>query len=163
MKKRKLNRQKDSEEVFIEALNELSSFANEHCVQLMIENNVLTQKNMETFSDNPFLMAEDSSCIHIIKNAPRNIKLLIDVSHLLITSKTLKLNPVKGLQNCYPWTGGYHLSNTNGIVDDNKKITTESWFWPYLKKNLSFYSIETADSRRDKILAQVKIAEKFLL
>ena len=74
-------------DLFITRLNNLSKFAKNKKVILLIENNVITNKNLNRFNKNPFLMTRLYETKKIMMNTDSNVKLLIDVAHLKISAK----------------------------------------------------------------------------
>ena len=63
--------------------------------------------------------------------------MLIDVAHLKVSSNSLNFNPkVTFLEKLDEWIAAYHLSENDGTSDDNEKFREDSWFWPFLKKDL---------------------------
>ena len=67
---------------------------------------------------------------------PNNVKLLIDVGHLNVSSLTLKFDKLKFIQNCLPYIEAYHLSENNRIKDQNIPINNNSWFFKFVKKDI---------------------------
>jgi sugar phosphate isomerase/epimerase len=128
--------------LFLDRVNSLARFAEKEGVTLLIENNVLSQNNHVNFSGNPFLMADAHECVHVMKNTPDNVRLLVDVAHLKVSANSLNFDPVEFLALCDGWISGYHLSDNDGHSDSNGIVTANSWFWPYLKKDLTYYSLE---------------------
>ena len=92
-----------------------------------------------------------------MSNTPKNINLLVDVAHLKVSAKTLKFNPKKFLSNCRKWIKGYHLSDNDGNNDTNDLLTKNSWFWPYLKKNLNYYTLEINSKKIETLKQQKKL------
>ena len=95
-----------------------------------------------TFSTNPFLMTSAEECVFVMTNTPKNVNLLIDVAHLKVSAQSQGFDPVDFLNTCRPWIRAYHLSDNDGKSDSNMPISKSSWFWPYLLKNLDYYSLE---------------------
>jgi len=158
MKKTSLAEKTNAMNVFLENINKLSEFANGLGIQLLIENNVLTKKNYKIFGTDPFLMCWTVDSLFVMKNTPTNVSLLVDVGHVKVTARTLGLNPCNFLQECAEWIGGYHLSENNSFEDQNKPATPNSWFWPFLIKNLPYYSIEVNSCSIDLLRNQEKLA-----
>lgn len=142
IKKRNLYDRKKSIDLFLECLSKISKFALNHGVNIMVENNVVSKKNLLEFEKNPFLMADPSETLYIMQNSPNNINLLLDVAHLKVSANSLNFKPENFFQECNKFIVGYHLSDNNGQEDTNNKIDEQSWFWKYLKKNLDYYSLE---------------------
>ena len=66
--------------LFIKRLNILSKFAKKKNVMILLENNVLTKKNLNRFDKNPFLMTRLDECKKIMINTDENVRLLVDVA-----------------------------------------------------------------------------------
>ena len=162
VKKKKLQDREKSIKLFISRVNKISKIAKSYNVNLMIENNVLSRNNLENFGTNPFLMCDSSECIKIINNTPDNVKLLIDVAHLKVSSNSLNFNKEEFLKDCNEITGGYHLSDNNGLSDTNEKFDKDAWFWDYLKKDKNYYSIEVYNLDSKEIINLYNLTKKKL-
>ena len=105
---------------------------------ILIENNVITKKNLKRFSKNPFLMTKIDETRKIMINTDDNVRLLVDVAHLKISAKTLNYNPKDYLIKLDNFIEAYHLSDNNGISDQNENVTEKAGFGNTLKKMLHF-------------------------
>ena len=148
--------------LFLERVCALAKRADQLGVSLLIENNVLSFNNYIEFKGNPFLMATADECKYVMDNTPYNVNLLIDVAHLKVSAKTLDFNPTEFLEKCEPWIQAYHLSDNDGSKDSNEKISRNSWFWPYIKRGLDYYSLEIYNASLQELLQQVQLTEKSL-
>uniref|UniRef100_UPI004048355C sugar phosphate isomerase/epimerase family protein n=1 Tax=Algoriphagus sp. TaxID=1872435 RepID=UPI004048355C len=162
IEKRPLADRKESLELFIKRVNDLASEFNDSGVTLLVENNVLSNKNLSNFGCNPFLLTESSEANLFMSEMPENVKLLIDVAHVKVTASTLKFEPEKMLIECAKWTYAYHLSDNDGITDSNSPVSSESWFWPHLKKNVEFYVLEVYNISNFELLQQVSLISRML-
>ena len=140
--KRKLCNRSKSIDLFLESLNKISKFAEDNGILIMVENNVLSKKNLLEFDESPFLMCDTDETLKIMHNSPKNIHLLIDVAHLKVSSNSLNFDPGLYFSKCNNFIKGYHLSDNNGLSDTNNVIREDSWFWKYLKKDLNYFSLE---------------------
>ncbi len=140
--KKKLNKREDGLKQFIKNVNELASFANEYGVTLLIENNVISKRNFESFNNNPLLMTDVEETELIFSHVLDNVKLLIDVAHLKVSANTLKFDAVSYLNKFKNITAAYHISDNNGLEDSNEPFTINSWFVDHIRKDLSYYSLE---------------------
>ena len=138
----KINDREESKHIFIERVNELSCYAAKKGVEILIENNVLSQNNYQEFGHNPLLMVDQSETEEIIRKTDDNVGLLIDVAHLKISANTLNFSPEKYLINFNDSVKAYHFSENLGLEDSNDLISNSSWFWPYINSNLDYYSLE---------------------
>lgn len=150
-------------QIFIERLNFLSEKARALGVELLVENNVVSKSNFQFFNKNPFLMAEADECKYVMENTPSNINLLIDLAHLKVSSNSLSFDKAEFLEKCDPWILGYHLSDNDGFSDSNNCVLEDSWFWPYLKKNLNYYSLEVYREPYEILCTQLDLAKRKLI
>lgn len=162
IEKQPLADRKETLELFIKRVNDLASEFKDSGVTLLVENNVLSNKNLSNFGGDPFLLTESSEANRFMSEMPENVKLLIDVAHVKVTASSLKFEPEKMLIECANWTYAYHLSDNDGITDSNSPVSSESWFWPYLKKNVEFYVLEVYNISNFELLQQVSLVSKML-
>jgi sugar phosphate isomerase/epimerase len=142
VKKKLLQNKEDSTSLFIDRLKLVSDKAKKHNINIMLENNVLSKKNLEIFGKNPLLMCDVNDSLDIINNTPDNIKLLVDVAHLKVSANSLNFKCEDFFSKCENLIAGYHLSDNDGLSDSNSTYDENAWFWKYLNKNLDYYSIE---------------------
>ena len=142
VQKRELYDRKKSKDLFLERILRISNIAKNLDIQLMIENNVFSKRNKMEFEDNPFLMCDSNECLQLIKQTPKNVKLLIDVAHLKVSANSLNFDPNEMMVDCQNYIGGYHLSDNDGLSDTNATFDKNAWFWEYIRKDLNYYSIE---------------------
>jgi hypothetical protein len=123
---------------------------------------VLSSKNSTEFTANPLLMCEPHECQKIMELLPGSVKQLIDVAHLKVSANSLKFEPSHMFDLCHERIDGYHLSDNNGLEDSNKPFDEDSWFWPYLKPDVGYYSVEVYGSTPDQLLQQANLASSKL-
>lgn len=140
---------------FKKSLLKIYKFSTNHNVKILIENNVITNKNLRQFKKNPLLLTHPNEILKFFKNLPKDIGLLLDVGHLKVSSKTLNFDLKKSFYKLKKITKGYHLSDNDFIEDQNNFFDHNSWFYKYLNKDLDFYSIEVY-SKNIKRLFQLK-------
>ena len=157
-----LIKKKQAERNFYNNLMILNKFAKRKNVKLLIENNVVSKKNLRVFKGNPLLLTAPNEIINFFKKLPDEIGFLLDVGHLKVSSKTEKFNLIKGLIKLNKITTGYHLSNNNGLEDENKNFTKNVWFLKYLKKNLNYYTVEIYNTKLKDIYKTKIMIENFI-
>lgn len=140
--KRALNNKDQATAKFIKNINHLIDISDRYQIRILIENNVLNKENGEEFQQNPLLMVEPKECLQIMGSFSKKVGMLLDVAHLKVSANTLGFSPDKIFADCDDFIEGYHLSDNNGLVDENKPFTESSWFWEYLKPNKDYVSIE---------------------
>jgi sugar phosphate isomerase/epimerase len=160
IQKRPLQDRYHSLSIFLDRVHELSKTASFYGVDLLLENNVLSHGVFSEFSCNPLLMVDEKESLYIAESIPSNISLLIDVAHLKVSSTTLNFDPVKFLQSLGSHIKAYHFSDNDGLSDSNSPFTRNSWFWPFIKKNLDYYSVEVYTPDLDILSRQLSLASE---
>lgn len=149
-------------EVFVNRVTRLAEIADRLGISLMIENNVLSAKNAHEFSGNPLLMCDPQECNEIMRMLPDSVKQLIDVAHLKVSANSLNFDSSTMFEVCHERIAGYHLSDNNGLEDSNKAFDEGAWFWPYLKKNVGYYTVEVYGCTPEKLLQQANLVRSKL-
>jgi sugar phosphate isomerase/epimerase len=147
---------------FIERINLVDEYAQSLGVKILVENNVLSAKNYSEFKANPFLMATADECIYVMRETSKNVQLLVDVAHLKVSAKSLGFNPIDFLTSCDEWIAAYHLSDNDGTRDSNEPINANSWFWTYLRRDLSYYSLEIYGISPPELVKQRDLVKSIL-
>ena len=159
--RRRINDRDIALKKFIRNVNTVASKAKELGVTLLLENNVLGQKNRDSFPENPLLMTCANECLHIMQETDVSVELLVDVGHLKVSALSLDFSREMFLQELDTYIGGYHLSENNGLEDLNMCFSEDSWFWSLLKKEVPYVSIEVYDRSIDALKIQKEIADSF--
>ena len=149
-------------ELFLSRVNELAKFSSNLGIDILIENNVYSYANSKTFDENPFLMTDCNECLTVMNETPENVSLLLDVAHLKVSAQTLGFSKRHFLENTKEHVLAYHLSDNDGKRDSNDPIEKDSWFWPYLRRDLSYYSLEVYGKPLHILKSQMMLAEKIL-
>lgn len=153
---------KEALSLFLERVNSLADYARKYGVKLLIENNVVSANNYAEFGDNPLLMTSADEAATIMENTPSNVGLLIDVAHLKVSANTLDFDPVTMLETVDRWIEAYHLSDNDGLSDSNEAVRDDSWFWPYIKSGLNYYSLEIYRVSTEVLVEQHKLVTRKL-
>jgi sugar phosphate isomerase/epimerase len=149
-------------EVFVNRVTRLAEIADRLGISLMIENNVLSAKNAHEFSVNPLLMCDPQECHDIMKLLPSSVKQLIDVAHLKVSAKSLNFDASTMFEVCHERIAGYHLSDNNGLEDSNKPFDEDAWFWPHLKADVGYYTVEVYGCTPEQLLQQKNLVKSKL-
>lgn len=132
----------EAEHIFIESMNLVNAYASNLGVTLLIENNVISKKNFSRFQGNPLLMCESKSIESIFNRVHSNVGLLLDVAHLKVSCTTLGLEPGFQISSVSDLICGYHLSENDGTSDSNQKISVDDWFWPFIRTDVNYVTLE---------------------
>ena len=162
IKANKLNSRTDGISQFVNNVIELAAYADVFNITLLIENNVISKNNFDSFGCNPLLMAESVETKVIFNQMPRNVKLLIDVAHLKVSANTLNFDAVEYLYEFSDITAAYHISDNNGLEDSNELFTENSWFVDHIRKDLEYYSLEIYVSDVEVLEAQYILLSNIL-
>ena len=102
-------------------------------VTLYLENNVLSQNNFKTYQYQNPLMLTHYDAFRELKQY-LNFNLLLDVAHLKVSANSLGLNFIQELDNMIKHADYIHLSNNNGIRDQNLGFLEDQLILNQLKK-----------------------------
>ena len=92
---------------------------------LYIENNVFSQTNARTYGNiNPFMLTDCASYFELQKVLDFNF--LLDIAHLKVSSNSLHLSFEQELDCLFPRSNYIHLSENNGLHDQNRGFTEDS-------------------------------------
>jgi sugar phosphate isomerase/epimerase len=149
-------------ETFIERVTQLAGIAQEAGITLMVENNVLSAKNVHEFATNPLLMCDPDECRKIMAMMPDNVGMLVDVAHLKVSARSLGFDPSGMFSQCLDRIAGYHLSDNDGLEDSNQPFADDAWFWPYLEPDVGYYTVEVYGQSPAQLLQQVNLVKSKL-
>jgi len=123
--------------LFTKSYLKIKKYADKKKIKLYLENNVLDKYNFKFFNNKiPLLLLTYNDYLFFKKKL--NINILLDVGHLKVTCKTLKLDFEKQLLDLSNNTDYLHLSDNDGIKDSNSEIKTNSKMYKYMKKIKNF-------------------------
>jgi hypothetical protein len=88
--------------------------------------------------------------------------MLLDVAHLKVSANSLGFDRYEMFRACDNWIKAYHFSDNDGKSDSNKSIGIDSWFWPYVKKNENYYTLEIYNSDINELKEQINITNEQL-
>lgn len=144
-------------QVFVDRVSKLAQIADRLGICLMIENNVLSARNAHEFSGNPLLMCDPDECQKIMGMLPGSVKQLIDVAHLKVSANSLKYDASDMFAVCHDRIAAYHLSDNDGLEDSNQPFGDDAWFWPHLKSDVDYCSVEVYGRTPGELFDQVNL------
>lgn len=131
---------------FCEGFNILKKLAGN--LELYIENNVISCANFKKFEGlSPFMMTNYQEYLELSKLI--DFKLLLDIGHLKVSSASLGSNFEDELDKMIAFSDYLHISDNNGLSDQNRHLSSESDLLPRLKNH----------TLRDKIIT-LEICDK---
>jgi len=148
--------------LFIDRVNEVSSYARQKGVKILLENNVISETNFKEFGTNPFLMTDHFETIEMMNATDNNVGLLVDVAHLKVSSESEGFCKNEYLESTADFTFAYHFSDNDGKFDSNEPFSADSWFWPYVRKDLNYYTLEVYNKDLNVLKEQIHLARIML-
>ncbi len=150
--------------VFADSIALLADYAAGYHVGILIENNVLTKENLVGGGNDLMLGVTAADFICWMKEfAGLNVFTLLDVAHLKVTASTLGFDAAHEFKAIAPYIRAVHLSDNDSQRDDNRIISSMSWFWPYIEYiGTAAYILEVYDLTPEKIKEQLDIVTTFL-
>lgn len=154
----------ESRRIFINACLEVAEYACGKQVLLLVENNLIQGFNAWNgindrchFTD----IMESENLLLLFDHS--NIRVLLDFAHLKVSAQTLNFDPKVFLQKFKSKIVAVHLSDNDGLDDQNNIVTNESWFWNFIPWNQIEYisleitgvSVETLHKQVDLVRAKV--------
>jgi sugar phosphate isomerase/epimerase len=108
---------------FCNNFKELQSLAGN--LKLYVENNVFSSTNYKTYNDDNIFMLTSSNEYDELKNKI-DFNLLLDVAHLKVSSKTLRLNFEDEFKKMITISDYVHISDNDALHDLNHKLQRDS-------------------------------------
>jgi sugar phosphate isomerase/epimerase len=121
---------------FLASVRELVGHARSAGVRLLVENNVLSSRYRASRPDNPLLLCEAGEIRWLMRAVgDPALGLLLDTGHAQVSAATLGFDAPEFVGAVEPWIGAWHVSDNDGITDQNAPCREDSWFLPALRKH----------------------------
>ncbi len=116
---------KEAYDRFCSAYRYISKQCEYNGIEFFLENNVLSSENYAEFGRNNYMMMTDYNSIMEMREQ-LDFKLLLDLGHLHVSSRTLGLCFQEECEKLRKYVGWVHLSENNGFFDEHKPLKEES-------------------------------------
>ena len=149
----------ESREILIEACLEVAEYAKKKHILLLLENNVVASFNCPNGVNDRYHLAdlEESAYLMSLFKHP-SIGMLLDTGHLKVSAQTLNFDPIKFIEWFKLHIKALHISENDGIVDQNLPVSKNSWFWNYIPwKQVDYVSLEISGQSFKKLLNQIQL------
>ena len=158
-----LYNEKESKKIFVKNLRKIIQYAKKKKIKILLENNVITKKNLKTFKKNPFIFTDFKDLLFLIAKIKNKkfFSFLLDVAHLKVSCATLKKNFSNELKKISKYCSAYHLSDNNGAIDNNKPFKKNSQFWSYIRRDVDFATVEVYSKNIKILKTQINLAKNF--
>lgn len=123
----------EAHKTFVRNLRDLCAYAERKGIKLAVENNVIASFNL-VYGKNVLglcVTADDILRTYKDVGAP-NLGFLIDVGHLKVTANSLNFDMHAFLDRVAPHVLAFHLSDNDGMEDQNQPFDSRAWFIPRL-------------------------------
>jgi sugar phosphate isomerase/epimerase len=122
---------KQAYEKFCNGFNLIKNESKE--IDIYIENNVYSKTNFDIYGlQNPFMLTSPAEYRELQQHI--DFKLLLDVAHLYVSSRTLGFDFDSHLDQMIMETDYIHLSDNDGCNDQNAEFTSDSKLLDKIKK-----------------------------
>lgn len=122
-----------AQQTFVESLKDLCTYGEERGVTIVVENNVVAPFNLINGKNRLCLCATAEDILQTCAEVgSSNLGLLIDVGHLKVTANALNFDKQKFLDAVAPRVAALHLSDNDGLADQNLPFGEDAWFLPRL-------------------------------
>jgi sugar phosphate isomerase/epimerase len=140
-----LRSEKEAKEIFAESVKWLTDFGKRHGVRFLIENHVAEERLGYDAARSLLLCLEAEDFGTLAKKVgEESFGILLDVGHLLCTSRVLGFSKEEFCRALSPWICAFHLSDNDGCRDSHQPFDARSWFLelvgsrPHLDATLEF-------------------------
>ena len=154
-------------EVFLDSIGLLNKYAKENSIGLLVENNVVTPRHVAGGRGEMLLMVRAGELIKLMRDvSSENLKVLLDVGHLNVSSTALGYSREEFFLEVKDYIGAYHLSENNGLEDQNLPVTENSWFWSHMPQPievpvvLEAYRLSQESISRQKVLVEDLVRQR---
>jgi sugar phosphate isomerase/epimerase len=148
-------------EIFSKSLHILNRVARSYNVQLYVENNVISSANFLKYNQDIFLMTSHEDFKILFEEFNDDIKLLLDVGHLKVSSTTLGKDLKNELEVSNNFTSAYHLHDNYGFNDDHLIFDMETvWFKNSLISNPDFITLEVHEFKNPELPRLIQNIQK---
>lgn len=133
---------------FFASLVELQQHAASKGVLLCVENNVIEACNVVDGKNELALMTSPQDFIDFIEQPQlHDVGILLDVGHLKVSASAERFDPEDAIEAIGDRAHLLHLSDNDGVEDNNSPFGQDAWFWPHLKrlKHVSLVTLEVCD------------------
>jgi sugar phosphate isomerase/epimerase len=147
-------------DIFVDSVRQLACHAQEHGVDLLLENNVLSKVNAGRVQ---LLGVTPDDIESVLQRIDRpNVGLLLDVAHLKVSAKTMGFDLKSAAARLAPFVRCCHLSDNDGNADTNEPVSADAWFWEPVLENVTqqpIWVLEAYDLPLQVIREQLDIIE----
>jgi sugar phosphate isomerase/epimerase len=145
---------------FIQGLSILLKDADQLHMDLLVENNVISQENRSV----ALLCADPQETQRLFTELPHpRLGLIVDTGHLKVSARTLGFSVDRFIKVLAQRIRGFHHSDNDGISDTNRPLTRAYWFLEYMPRfSHATHILEIDHLSTREIQAQINLLRKAL-
>ena len=150
----------EARKIFVESLARLARRARELGVGLAVENNVVAPMNLVNGRNELLLGARPQSLANLIYDTGENVSILLDLAHLKVSAQTLDFDVADALEAVKGMVRIVHVSENNGLRDENRLFETRPWFADFSSshlKSVEYVVLETVAAPRTALTNQAHL------
>jgi sugar phosphate isomerase/epimerase len=152
--------------LFFSAIDQLLPIAEKLGIKLLLENNVVAHYNFKRGGENVYWLSSPETTLPIIERySADELGILLDVGHLDVSASTIGYDKVEYADLLADRVYEVHISENNGLEDQNGRLSKDSWYWPLLKKlpHLRLAILEVYKLEACELGQQLDLARKLIL
>lgn len=150
--------------LFVQSILEILDTTSNTNVSFLLENNVITSKNLKVFGQNPLLCCDKNDYIKLFEIVDnKRLGILADFGHLKVSSKSLNFNLESFYEILKDKIYAHHLSNNNSIQDTNESFENVNEF-ERIKciENSDFITLEINNISVENTIKQINLLHSFI-
>jgi len=142
-------------ERFLDALRILLTDAERYNIHLYVENNVVSQDNVNV----PLLCSDAAACLRLFKDLPHpRLGLLLDTAHLKVSAQSLRFSADDFVLKLKDHVKLLHHSDNDGKRDTNLPLDRQYWFLKHMPSFADRYHVlEINDLSVEQINTHIKL------
>jgi sugar phosphate isomerase/epimerase len=149
--------------LMIESVREVADYADAQGQSLLLENNVISPVYLAKAPANPLLMTSADEIVRFMKDVDRaNVGFLIDMGHARVSGTALHFDAHDFLDEVAPYVRALHLSDNDGLEDQNLPFDDKAWFVPHLARFRAIpWVLEAYQLSDDVLTSQLAMLKRF--
>jgi sugar phosphate isomerase/epimerase len=122
-------------DTFATSIRTLCAEAASHDIGLLIEPNVVEERNLVSGDNQLLLLAEASEIDEFMRTIDHAaLGLLLDTGHLNVSARTLGFVREEFVEAVGGYVRAFHIHDNDGRTDQHQPVTDESWIWPVIEE-----------------------------
>jgi len=117
---------------YVQTFCELSQYASDRGVDLLVEPNVVPSTNLTAGRNQLALLSDTPELLRFVQDTD-GAGILLDTGHLRVTAQTLGFDRNEFVNALLPFIKAVHVHDNDGITDSHTPMADGSWVLPMLR------------------------------